>query len=74
MTEVHVDNRAFASEVWDKLSRIDVSEHTNEIPKTSKRPAISYLAWHRAWTLLKRLYPGSTYSHRKDIYHPNETV
>lgn len=74
MTELHVDNRAFATEVWEKLSRIDVSEHTDEIPKTGKRPAISYLAWHRAWTLLKRMYPGSTYSHRKDLYHPDGSV
>ena len=65
---------SFAHEVWDKLSRIDVREHTDWIQATEKRPEIGYIAWHTAWALLKRKFPGSTYSHKEDIRHPDGTV
>lgn len=68
------DSKTFAQEVWDVLSRIDVIDHTDKLPKTKKRPEISYLSWSMAWTLLKREFPGSTYAHRSDIRHPDETV
>ena len=61
-------------DVWDKLSRIDVTEHADHLPKTGKRPAIAYLAWHKAWMLVKRTFPATTYSHRADIIHPDGTV
>jgi hypothetical protein len=64
----------FAKEVWDKLSRIDVSEHADQLPKTGKRPAVSYLPWHSAWTLVKRAFPATTYTHLADIHHPDGTV
>ena len=65
---------SFSEEVWDVLSRIDITEHIDTIPATGKRPQISYLSWSRAWTLLKRNFPGSTYAHRQDIIHPDSTV
>ena len=64
----------FAKRVWDKLSREDVTPHIDVIEATGKRPQISYLSWSNAWTLLKRAFPGSTYSHRPDLHHPDGTV
>ena len=66
--------KSFSDEVWDVLSRIDITEHIDTIPATGKRPPISYLSWSRAWTLLKRNFPGSTYAHRQDLIHPDSTV
>jgi len=65
---------SFAEEVWDTLSRIDVSNHTDFIEATAKRPEIAYVAWHTAWSLLKRKFPASTYNHEADLRHPDETV
>jgi hypothetical protein len=65
---------SFAEEVWDTLSRIDVSDHIDYIAATGKRPEISYIAWHTAWALLKRKFPASTYSHGDDLWHPDGTV
>ena len=65
---------SFAEEVWDKLSRIDVSDHVDYIEATAKRPEIAYVAWHTAWALLKRKFPASTYRHAPDIRHPDGTV
>jgi hypothetical protein len=64
----------FEQRVWDELSRIDVSDHADQLPKTQKRPAVSYLAWHKAWAILKRRFPASTYSHRPDIIHGDGTM
>jgi hypothetical protein len=68
------ENQTFESRVWETLSRIDVSEHSDRLPKTGKRPEITYLAWHKAWMLVKREFPGTTYSHRADLFHPDGTV
>jgi len=65
---------SFAEEVWDTLSRIDMAEHIDWIEATAKRPEISYLPWHTAWSLLKRKFPASIYRHYDDIRHPDETV
>jgi hypothetical protein len=65
---------SFAEEVWDTLSRIDVTEHTDYIEATNKRPEIAYVAWHTAWSLLKRKFPASTYFHNDDLRHPDNTV
>jgi len=65
---------AFEQYVWDVLSRTDVNDHIDHLPKTGKRPAVSYLAWHKAWTLLKRKFPGSTYSHRPDVLHADGSM
>jgi len=65
---------SFSHEVWDVLSRIDVSDHTDVIEATAKRPEISYVAWHVAWALLKRNFPASNYRHGNDLRHPDDTV
>ena len=64
----------FPEHVWRTLSRIDVSDHMDYIEATNKRPEIGYLSWSMAWMLLKRNFPGSTYSHRPDLIHPDGTV
>ena len=65
---------SFAHEVWDTLTRIDMADHIDWIEATAKRPEISYLPWHTAWSLLKRKFPASTYNHQPDIRHPDNTV
>lgn len=71
---IELSNRDFSSTVWKTLSRLDVSEHIDVIPATAKRPQVSYLSWSKAWALLKRNFPGSTYTHRPDLHHPDGTV
>lgn len=72
--EVKVENAHFERVVWEVLSRIDTSDHVDVIPKTGKRPEVSYLSWSKAWMLLKRNFPASTYTHRPDVRHPDGTV
>lgn len=64
----------FADEVWQVLSRIDVRDHAGELPKTKKRPAVTYLPWHSAWALLKREFPASVYRHSGDLIHKAGSV
>lgn len=45
----------FSGEVWDRLSRIDCSEHTE------KRGQFTYLSWAWAWATLMQHYPASSY-------------
>ena len=65
---------SFAEEVWDVLSRIDVTGHTDSLDATDKRPAIDYLAWHKAWMLCKRNFPASTHEYESDLHHEDGTV
>jgi hypothetical protein len=65
---------SFQKEVWDTLSHIDVSDHVESYSVKKGAVTVSYLAWHRAWALLKEHFPASTYNHGKDIYHPDGTV
>jgi len=65
---------SFAEEVWETLSRIDCETHMDYIEATAKRPQIGYVAWHKAWMLVKRNFPASTYSHKPDLWHPDTTV
>lgn len=46
---------SFAKEVWDKLSTLDVGEHTE------KRGQFTFLSWTWAWSALMSHYPESTY-------------
>lgn len=64
----------FEQRVWDVLSKTDVTEHSDSLPQTGKRPAVSYLPWHKAWLLVKRNFPATNYSHGPDIHHPDGTV
>jgi hypothetical protein len=64
----------FAQHVWEVLSKTDVTNRIEKIEATAKRPEVAYLSWANAWSLLKDRFPGSTYSHRQDIIHPDNTV
>ena len=64
----------FPERVWEVLSRIEITDHVDHIEATAKRPRVSYLSWSKAWMLLKRKFPGSTYSHRPDLIHADDTV
>ena len=72
--ETEAPTKSFEQEVWETLSRIDVSDHIAVLEKTSKRPEIGYLPWHKAWILTKRKYPASVYQHQPDIIHPDGTM
>lgn len=45
--------------VWDKLSRIDCSDHAE------KKEGLTYLSWAWAWAKLKEAYPHATYEVRE---------
>jgi len=68
------ETKSFAQEVWDTLAGIDISDHTDTIEATEKRGELTYLPWHKAWMLLKREYPASTYKHEADITHPDGSI
>jgi hypothetical protein len=74
MNKVELSTLPFEQRVWETLSRIDVTDHCDQLPQTKKRPAVSYLAWHKAWMLVKRKFPASTYTHKPDLHHQDGTV
>jgi len=43
------------SSVWEKLSKIDVSEHTE------KKGDLTYLSWAWAWGIVKENYPSASF-------------
>jgi hypothetical protein len=45
--------------VWEKLSSIDCSEHTEQ------KQGLTYLSWAWAWGVLKTAYPQATYQVRE---------
>jgi len=45
-----------SKEVWDTLSKINVSQHTEE------KMGLTYLSWAWAWGVLKDHYPSAKYS------------
>ena len=48
------------SSVWETLSQIDVSEHTEE------KNGLTYLSWAWAWGIVKKYYPKATFT--KNLY------
>ena len=64
----------FAKEVWDTLSRIDVSPHVEHMAFGGTGKGMSYVPWHKAWMLLKRHYPASVYRHMADTVHADGTM
>jgi hypothetical protein len=48
------------SSVWETLSGIDVSEHTEE------KNGLTYLSWAWAWGIVKKHYPKATFT--KNLY------
>jgi len=59
-TEVNV-----YKEVWDVLSKVDVSEHTEE------KAGLTYLSWAWAWDLLMRSYPDAEYEFLDEKFFPD---
>lgn len=53
---------SFASEVWETLSKIDVSH------KVEKKGNLSYLSWAWAWGVLMEHYPASRYSFKEPVF------
>ena len=64
------------TDVWHKLSKIDVNEHKKE--KTYQRGnhtvRLSYLSWAWAWGALKKEFPSATYEVHADKVYPDNTV
>lgn len=58
----------FAKEVWETLSKVDVSDHIE------KKGNLSYLSWAWAWGELMKHYPQSVYEWGKPMMFDNETV
>ena len=48
------------SSVWETLSKIDVSEHTEE------KNGLTYLSWAWAWGIVNKYYPKATFT--KNLY------
>ena len=44
------------SSVWETLSKIDVSDHTEE------KNGLTYLSWAWAWGIVKKHYPKATFT------------
>ncbi len=53
---------SFAGEVWQTLSKIDVSH------KVEKKGNLSYLSWAWAWCVLMEHYPASKYSFKEPVF------
>lgn len=64
----------FAKKVWDTLSKKDIIEYIEYLPKTAKRPEIPYLSWVSAWTLLKSEFPQSTFEYSEDKHMVDQSV
>lgn len=58
---------SFAKEVWDTLSKIDVSNHVE------KKMNLSYLSWAWAWGELMKYYPESQYQINEPKIYSNNT-
>lgn len=59
---------SFAREVWDRLSKVDVSNHIE------KKMNISYLSWAWAWGVLMDNYPESQYDLSEPVIMPDNSV
>ena len=53
-----------SKEVWDTLSKINVSQHTEQ------KMGLTYLSWAWAWGVLKDHYPSAKYSFEEWEYMP----
>lgn len=56
------------AEIWDTLSKVDVSEYVEE------KMNLSYLSWSRAWWLLMEHYPEATYEYHEGKKFDDGTV
>ena len=67
------DNQ-FEQRVWDVLSKTEVDDNVSYLPKTSKRPAIPYLPWHKAWLLVTREFPASRFEYQDHVIYQNGSM
>ena len=56
------------AEIWDTLSKVDVSEYVEE------KMNLSYLSWSRAWWLLMEHYPEATSEYHEGRKFDDGTV
>ena len=56
------------AEIWDTLSKVDVSEYVEE------KMNLSYLSWSRAWWLMMEHYPEATYEYHEGRKFDDGTV
>lgn len=56
------------AEIWNTLSKVDVSEYVEE------KMNLSYLSWSRAWWLLMEHYPEATYEYHEGRKFDDGTV
>lgn len=56
------------SEIWQTLSKVDVSKHVE------KKNGLSYLSWAWAWGVLMEHYPQVEYKFNDHETHPDGTV
>lgn len=59
---------SFAKEVWDRLSAINVNEHTE------RKVNLTYLSWSWAWATLMENYPESWFQFEEPHVYPDGTV
>ena len=56
------------AEIWNTLSKVDVSEYVEE------KMNLSYLSWSRAWWLMMEHYPEATYEYHEGKKFDDGTV
>lgn len=61
-----------SKEIWDTLSKIDVSDYTDD--KIIQNRKFTYLSWAWAWGVLMKHYPGSTYTILPEEVYENSEV
>ena len=54
-------------EVWDVLSKVDVSEHTDD------KGGLTYLSWAWAWGTLMKHYPEAEYEIHEEKFFPDNS-
>lgn len=57
-----------AKQIWDTLSKVDVSEHIE------KKGTLSYLSWAWAWGMMMKYFPTATYLVDGPTYHKDNTA
>lgn len=66
------NSKTFASEVWEKLSAVDVSDQTQVIKAGSRE--LTYLSWSWAWSILMEHYPESKFEFEEPRVLNDNTV
>ena len=70
-------HKSIHTEVWNKLSRIDVSDHIQVADIKSQTGAsyqYSYLSWSWAWATLMKHYPQSSFTIEREEKFEDGTV